>query len=212
MNPNSEKMMELGTMEYPFKDINVVFIEIFNIHQHSDVTINIFVMEATNSYLPFDFTQILNITQVNIESYTESDFYEPRNANFILVNTLDGIGTLRSLMRIIQNTTKGLPDVSRMDPVEFGDFTLQDNIFIHVHRSSFRINRFNVYSEYITDSLKNGFVYSSHGFGKTQTFLNMYTDVRGDVYFNLYAPTNVYAENMTMNMSYAISGFGYKSF
>ena len=203
--------MELGTIEYPFKNINVVFIEMFNLHQHTDATINIFVMEATDNYLPFDLIQILNITQVNVEAYTESDYYEPRNANFRLVETVNGIGTLRSLMSIIQNTTKGHPDISRMDAVEIADLTLQENIFIHVHRSSFRINRFNVYSEYTTDNLRNGFVYTSFCFGKTQTFLNMYTDFRGNVYFNLYAPTNVYAENITMNMTNAVGGFGYRS-
>ena len=211
VNPDSEQIMELGTIEYPFKDINVVFTEIFNLHQHSNITINIFVMEATDNYLPFDLTQILNITQVNIESYTESDYYEPRYANFRLVEIVEQIGTPRSLMSIIQNTTKGVPDISRMDVVEIADLTLQENIFIHAHRSSLKINRFNVYSEHTTDSPKNGFVYSSFGFGKTQTFLNMYTDFRGNVYLNLYASTNVYAENITLNMTNGVAGFGYKT-
>ena len=127
--------MELGTIEYPFKDINVVFTEIFNLHQHTEVTINIFMMEASDNYIPFEQIQILNITQANIEAYTENDFYEPRNANFRLVESLDAIGTPISIMNIIQNTTKGSPDVSRMDPVEIADLTLQENIFIHAHRS-----------------------------------------------------------------------------
>ena len=114
-------------------------------------------------------------------------------------------------MNIIQNTTKGSPDVSRMDPVEIADLTLQENIFIHAHRSGLKINRMNVYSEYTVNSLRNGFAYSSFGFGKTMTFLNMYTDVRGNVYFNYYAPTNVYAENITMNMTNAVGGFGYRT-
>ena len=211
MNPNSEQNMELGTIEYPFKDINVVFAEMFNLHQHSDITINIFVMEVSDNYMPFDLIQILNITQVNIDSYTQSEFYEPRNANFRLVEASDYERTSISLMRIIQNTTKGDPDVSRMDAVEIADLTLQSFIIIQVHRSSLTINHINVYSEYTATRLNDGFVYTSFGFGKTQRFLNMYTDVRGNVYFNFYASTNVYAENITMNMTNAISGFSYNS-
>ena len=70
VNPDSERMMELGTIEYPFKDINLVFLDIFNVHQHTDRVINIFIMEATDSYFTFDFIKIVNTTQVSIDSYT----------------------------------------------------------------------------------------------------------------------------------------------
>ena len=211
VNPNSEQMMELGTIEYPFKDINLVFLEIFNVHQHTDRTINIFVMEATDSYLSFDFIKIINITQVNIDTYIESDYYEPRNVDFRIVETPIEIQSSRSVMNIIQNTTKGEADISRMEEHEINDLTLQNFVVFQAHRSSLSLNHINVYSEYTTIRLQDIFLYTSYCFGKTQSLLNMYTDVEGYVFFNAYASTNIHAENVTMNMTNASGGFSYLS-
>ena len=211
VNPDSEQMMELGTIEYPFKDINLVFLDIFNIHQHTDRTINIYVMEATDSYLNFDSIQIVNTTQVNIDTYTESDYYEARNANFRIVETLIEMKTSRSLMNIIQNTTKGNLDVSRMDEHEISDLTLQSLIVLHIHRSSLMLNHISVYTEHTTIRPNKIFIYTSYCFGKTQALSNMYTDVQGYVYSNTYASTNMHAENITMNMTRSSGGFRYTS-
>ena len=50
-------------------------------------------------------------------------------------------------------------------------------------------------------------MYTSYCFEKTQAFLNMYIDIKGQVYANTYATTNIYAENITLNMSQASGGF-----
>ena len=83
-------------------------------------------MEATDNHLPFDVIQIVNTTQLNIDTYTESDYYGPRNADFRIVETEIEMMTLRSVMNIVQNTTKGDADVSRMD--ELGIMTWLDTL------------------------------------------------------------------------------------
>ena len=211
VNPDSEQMMELGTIEYPFKDINLVFLDILNIHQHTDRTINVFVMEATDSYLPFDVIKIVNITQLNIDTYTDSDYYEPRNANFRIVETPIEMKTSRSIMNIIQNVTVGDIDVSRMEEHEIFDLTFQQFVAIHVHRSSISLNHINAYTEYATVRQGDTFMYTSYCFNKNQSFVNMYTDLQAHVFINLFASTNVYAENITMNMTKGFGGFSYYS-
>ena len=54
-------------------------------------------------------------------------------------------------------------------------------------------------------------MYTSYCFEKTQAFLNMYIDIKGQVYANTYATTNIYAENIILNMSQASGGFQYES-
>ena len=211
VNPDSDQMMELGTFEYPFKNINLVFLEIFNIHQHTDRTINIFVMEATDNYLPFDFIKIVNTTQVNIDTYTESDFYEARNANYRIVETPIEMKTSRSLMNIIQNTTKGDFDISRMEQHEINELNFQNFVVFHVHRSSLMLNHISVYTEHTTIKPNIIFIYTSYCFGKAQSLFNMYTDLQGYVYINTYASTNMHAENITMNMTRSSGGFRYAS-
>ena len=64
--------MELGKIDYPFRDINLVLIEVHNVHQHTDKNISIYVMEATDNYLPLDSIMLLNVSQVNFDTYTQN--------------------------------------------------------------------------------------------------------------------------------------------
>ena len=114
-------------------------------------------------------------------------------------------------MNIIQNTTKGDPDISRMGEHEISDLIFQSFVVIHVHRSSFSLNHIDIYSDYTSIRTNDVFLYTSYCFGKTQAFLNIYTNVNGLFYSNIYASTNVYAENITMNMDNMIGGFRYAS-
>ena len=106
VNPDSDNIMELGTREYPFRDINLVLIEVNNEHQHTDRNITIYVMEATDSYLPLGAIKVLNITEFSIDTYTELGSIDAENANFRTVNAISDLSVDKTLFNIIQNTEK----------------------------------------------------------------------------------------------------------
>ena len=213
VNPDSEEIMELGTMQFPFRDINLVFTEIYNEHQHTDRVINVYVMEATDNYLPMDYIEILNVTQVNIDSYSQNDKYEAENINFKIVDSIDDVSmnTSKSLFNVIQNQFKGDFDTSRMTEGEINEITFQSYTVFLVYRSSVSLNHINIYSEFTNENVESLLIYTSYCFEKTQALLNMYMDIKGSVYLNTYATTNVYAENITLNMSQSTGGFWYES-
>ena len=70
VNPKSIEIVELGTKQYPFKNIALPFIEILNYHSHSSRTVNIYLMENTTNYLMQNTNYVINMTMVNIESYS----------------------------------------------------------------------------------------------------------------------------------------------
>ena len=162
VNPNSEQVMELGTIEYPFRDINLVFLELNNHHQHTNRTINIYVMEATSSYLAYEFIQIVNITQVNIDTYTDNSLNDPKSINFRLIDDMYDMHTTKTLFNIVQNTTKNEIDISRMDEHEIGDLTQQTFVMFHIHRSSITFNHVDVHSHFTKDDTSIWYVYSSY--------------------------------------------------
>ena len=147
VNPDSDKIMELGTREYPFRDINLVLIEVNNEHQHTDRNITIYVMEATDSYLPLGAIKVLNITEFSIDTYTELENSTSQSANFRTVNTISDLGSSKALFNVIQNTERSVLDTSQMNEHEFNEFILTLSVVFHIHRSSFSLNSINIYTE-----------------------------------------------------------------
>ena len=159
--------MELGTIDYPFRDINLVFIEVFNEHQHTDRNISIYVKEVTKNYIPIDFIQIVNVTKISIDSYTQNELlYDAQNAEFNLMQVTEpvNITTVKSLFNIIQNTVKGDLDSSRMDAVELAEFNQNGKIYIRPYRTRFNINHISVTTEPYVIYTDVVFVYTVFGF------------------------------------------------
>ena len=69
VDPLSPSSVELGTITHPYKELESVFLELFNVQSHSKGNITIKIREDTTNYLN-EGTYIMNITQVRIESYS----------------------------------------------------------------------------------------------------------------------------------------------
>ena len=151
VDPDSTQNMELGTMDYPFRDINLVLIEIHNVHQHTDRNISVYTMEATDNYLPLDSIELLTVSQVSFDTYTQKSLNEAHNTNFIVSDNQFNVSIEKALFNIIQNTTKGVSDTSRMDETEQAEFNLNTNIVFRVHRSSINFNHISIHSRLINN-------------------------------------------------------------
>ena len=208
VNPNSTQNMELGTIDYPFRDINLVLVEIHNAHQHTGRNISIYIMEGTENYLPIDSIKILNVSRVNFDTYTQNNLKDPKNVNFVLSDVQMNISVSKGLFNLIQNKTIGYSDTSRMDEIEQGEYHLHSNLVIRVHSSSISMSHVSVHSRFTRD-FNIIFLYTSFWYQKTQRFNNMYIDVKGEFYWNTYMTTDVHAQNLTFNTSQSTSGFWY---
>ena len=211
VNPNSIQNMELGTIDYPFRDISLVLVEIHNAHQHTGRNISIYTMEATENYLPIDSIKLLNVSRVNFDTYTQNNLNDPKNVNFVLLDVHMNISVSKSLFNLIQNTIMGDSDTSRMDEAEKSELSTHNFVIFRVHRWSVNFNHISVHSRFLNDDTYVNFVYTSFWYQKTQRFYNMYIDVKGETYWNTYMTTNVDAQNITLNMSQSESGFRYIS-
>ena len=106
VNPDSKELIELGTLKYPYKNLGTVFIEVFNIHSHSNRTINIYVKEKSTNYLELKKNIIMNITQVSIESYSEHDPTNPSRAKVIVVETPVTLSSPSTLFNVMKEFTR----------------------------------------------------------------------------------------------------------
>ena len=141
--------MELGTIDYPYKELSYAFVEILNYHSHTDRNITIYVKEGTSNTLGLKHGNIVNITNVSIHPYSSlsivpvkttilvKDEVEIMKSPSTIFNIMKTFG-LRIDEQVINNTA--ITEQERLR-VEFNDYN------ILVLRSNFMIQNMNVISE-----------------------------------------------------------------
>ena len=211
VNPDSEETIELGTRQYPFKHISLVFIDIFNRLSNSNISVNIYVMENTYNYLPVNTIKFISITSVSIDSYSEYYPDDPKHALFFITDNEIGMLTERTLFNIIQNTTMNPLDTSNMEQVEADEIAISSDYGMMVNRCNLNINRIDVYSQITSAALSINFFLPIHQFSNKITLTNVHFQVKGNIYWNNIATSNLHVENGTFDMCEAIGGFIYIS-
>ena len=211
VNPDSQEIIELGTKKYPFKHINLVFIDIFNRLSNFDISVNIFVMENTYNYLPVDSIKLINITTVSIDSYSEYYPDNPQRALFAITDTEIDMLPERTLFSVIQNTTLNSLDTSNMEQTEADEIVGSSDYVMIVNRCNLNINNVDVYSQITSTSLNVDFFLPIHQFSNKITLTNMHFQVKGNVYSNNIATSNLLVENATFDMYQSTGGFIYLS-
>ena len=211
MDPNSDLPVELGSVEFPFKDLTTVIVEIMNLHSHSDVEIDVFIAEETYHYLEYDTAKIINITQINFDSYSPSLNDEVNRATLVLTSTEFDLMTTQTIFNLVQDTTIQDIDVSNMEQTEIDEVTSSSDIGIIINRANASLNNLNVMTQSSDNVVYVSAFYTVWNFGRLAKFTNMHFSVHGTIYQNYVASANVYAENITMDLSNAIGGFVYYS-
>jgi hypothetical protein len=82
IDPTSKSVVELGTINHPYKDFESVMVELLNFHTHNDRTINIYIMEDVITYWVIAESYFSDITLVNVQSYSKITA-APNKANIV---------------------------------------------------------------------------------------------------------------------------------
>ena len=149
VDSTSENVVELGTKQYPFKSLGLVFVELLNYHANSNRTINVYLLENTDSYIDLGFNYIVNVSAVNFASYslvsstpskatiTAGETNDPTKSN---ITSYFNTGTR---FNIIQNTelrkSQQIFSNSKLTSAEQNLLVSRTQVLI-VHRSSITIN------------------------------------------------------------------------
>ena len=70
--PNSTSILELGTRVYPYKSINLVLIEMFNLISSMNATVKIMLAKTSTHYFDHYNGIISNMNSVSFEPYDTS--------------------------------------------------------------------------------------------------------------------------------------------
>ena len=163
VNPDSESVVELGTKDYPYKDLGYVFVELLNFHSHSDRNLTIYVMEHTQNYLMVGQSAIVNITNVDILPYSSDESATPGMATIVGVDEGSIESTKGTSLNILQDYTLKLDDMifdkSEINDTEKFEIAGSDYVIL-VHRSSLFVDNINFMSEFSSFSDSRIFIYA----------------------------------------------------
>ena len=208
VDPTSVKVLELGTQLYPFKNIALVFIEILNFHSHSDRNINIYLKENTTHYMTQTRNYIVNITQVNFDSYSDV-LEEPGRAQIYGIDYDFPIFSPETVTNIIVDDTLNLEEnlnIPGLTENEQNQREAKDSV-IYLIRSNLKMNNINVYRNPDTDVNKPTlFIKPLYLQDKSVTFTNVDFRVTG-IIMETIDPMSLYAQNLYVDFYASMGGF-----
>ena len=205
--------MELGTIDYPYKELSYAFIEILNYHSHTDRNLTVNLMEGTTIIFGLRQGNIVNMTNVDIAPYSLTSS-EPAKATILIKDEIEIVkrpGTLFNVMKTFEQrldeqifNNSGITEEEKLR-IEFNDYN------ILVQRSNFMMQNMNVISE--RADILNDVTFLSYAYiqQKTITLKNMHFNVSGTLSMT-YDPLNMNLINIDVDYYRSVGGFDQQMF
>ena len=145
-------MVELGTKAHPYKNLGFVFVELLNYHSHYDQNISIYVMENTNNYIYVENSFIVNITLVEMLSYSDDETVTTPGKPIITAIEREEMTNSRGTsLNILQNyemrTSEIIVNNSNITDYESLRLQAESYVFIII-KSSFHMDNFELTTIY----------------------------------------------------------------
>jgi len=118
IDPSSTQIIELGTKAYPFKNIGLAFVEILNYHSHSENTVSVFLKEGLTHNVLVSSNYVINMTEVIVESYSDSITQTPGYAYVSMRNSGIVMLTSKTVFNIIKHNTLRLDSIVKTSEIE----------------------------------------------------------------------------------------------
>jgi hypothetical protein len=135
VDPTSNRVLELGTKNFPFKTFKAVSSEILNHFSYTDTNITIYLKEGSQVYIEDDTTYFIELTDVKITSYSNTS--SSPTAATIVPTAIPQPGILgNSAFNILANT-----DLNITEAIERGTFDEAHTVYVTETQISLKIVR-----------------------------------------------------------------------
>ena len=215
VDPTSTAIIELGTLQYPFKSLGLVFVELLNFHANTARTINVHLKENTQNYVDLNFNYIINITKVTISSYSTTsstpskativagEINDPTQANITAYYSSTTMFNI--LLSTKLNKDKQIFSNSLLSSTELSYLYQQTQVII-VHRSNFTIDNIVLNSTFNDINSKYNFFFAIYLQNRNFRMTNIDTYISGGI-FESYDPMNLFLESINIDYSRNNRGF-----
>ena len=211
----SEKVVELGTKQYPFKHLGLAFVEILNFHANTNRAINIYLLENTVSYIDLGFNYIINISSVSIIPYsltsstpskvtiTAGEINEPTQSN---ISSYFNTGTRFNILQSTELRKDNQIFSNSLFTSSEQSLLAQRTQVIIAHRSCISIK--NIIFKSIFNDINSNYVLFMAIYLQNKTFDIVNADFRtsGGI-FKTYDPIVLNMENIDVDFMNNVYGF-----
>ena len=213
MNPDSDSIVEVGTLDHPYKQLSYALIEILNYHSNSNHNLTVYLMDGTTNILGLRQGNIVNITNVSLITYSPTSS-EPGKVTILVKDEVEIVTSPSTMFNIMKTFELRIKEqifkntaITEQEKfkVEFNDYNIM------VLRSNFMIENMNIVSER-ADIYNEVFLFF-HVYiqDKTITIKNMHFNVSGTISMT-YDPLNMNLINVDVDYSRNLGGFDMKTF
>lgn len=200
VNPDSDSVVEHGTMLNPYKKLEYAFVEILNFHSHSDRNLTVNLMEGTNNYLMLQHAYIVDITDVEVTSYSSDSSADPAPATITAIDedTLAATaGTSYNLMTdFTLNIAENIDDDTDISDAEKSQTTSNTYAFL-ILRSNFKLHNMILSSDYLSVTTMNIYFLPIYLQSMQFTLMDCEISVSG-VILSTIDPANMHFENLNI--------------
>ena len=207
VDPTSSSVVELGTKQFPYKSLALVFVELLNFHSNTNRTINVYLKENTTNYIDIDFNFVINMNTVNISPYSTTssspskatilagEANSPNQSNitayFSSSTTFNILSSseLRKTQQILSNSNLSVSEITSLSLI---------GKVISVDRSNFIVTNITITSEF--DNINSNYVFFYAVYLQNRNFNFTNVDFRtSGVLFNSFDPLNLYMYNIDID-------------
>ena len=215
VDPTSTAVIELGTLQYPFKSLGFVFVELLNFHANTERTINVYLKENTKNYIDLSFNYIINMTMVTISSYSitsrtpskaiivAGEVNDPTQGNITAYYSNTTVFNI--LLNTKLNKDKQLFSSLLLSSTELSYLSRQTQV-VMVHKSNFTIDNIVLNSTFNDINSKYVFIFLIYLQNRNFRMTNVDTQTSGAIIYTS-DPLNVFLENINIDYSRNNCGF-----
>ena len=207
VDPTSTSIISLGTIDNPYKSLLLAFAEILNLHSHSNRTINVYVQTGTTLYVMPDSMYIINVSKVNLLTYTSASSSTVRPK---IYSVLSGVTLIspKTLFNIISNTTLNLnPQIANPILTSKEQTDLQTAfVGFMIDRWDFTIDGIDFQTNHSNISNSFTWIKAIYEQSKSVTLRNMNLVIGGNM-FDSFDPLNLYLQNLNIDYYKSSRGF-----
>ena len=215
VDPTSSAVIELGTLQYPFKSLGFLFVELLNFHANTARTINVHLKENTQNYVDLNFNFIINITTVTISPYSTTsstpskativagEVNDPTQANITAYYSNTTVFNI--LLNTKLNKDKQLYLSPLLSSTELSYLSQQTQV-VMIHKSNFTIDNIVLNSTFNDINSKYVFFFLIYLQNRNFRMTNIDTRTSGAIVYT-NDPLNLFLENIDVDYTKNNCGF-----
>ena len=143
VNSRSDSLLELGTLDHPYRTTKAAFIELVNHFSNHNASVTIYLAEEQTFYIEDGTTFILNITNVSITSYSV-DSKTSNKAKLIPTQIFQSTHSKKTMLNLLSNANMKLED-----KINQGIYSDSENLALNTNQATILVLRSNLHIDKI---------------------------------------------------------------